>query len=469
MSRAKPKESRLERVSVALRAYSRVNRALIHSTNEQDLLQRVVEILNESGDYGLVWIGVPVDDEACSVRIIAAAGPARDYIQSLPLSWAAGKLGEGPVGRCLRGEGISVSSDFQNDPRCTPWHSLARMYNLHAAVSFPLNFGGSSRAVLTLYRQDKPGFATPELTLLTELAEDISFGVTALRTRKAAELERAARERLEFQLLRATKTETVGRLSGAIAHEFNNLLTIISGQTELLSMDLEGKQLDRALKVKSSVRRATDLTRQLSSFSQQKQQPRTETTLNALLEHLASDLDRLLKNGVLLVHELCEKPWRVRVDRVQMGQLIKLMVNNSIEAMPNGGTVVIGVTNCTLPGDPDIAEGCIPAGRYALLSITDTGNGICPGMKTRLLQSDFTPTPLERGMGLTLTMVHEMARENGGILFVRSTVESGTSFRIYFPIVEGDDAVAPVPARVTELSGLEQVLKQLPSSSAHIN
>lgn len=458
-------ESRLERVSVALRAYSKINHALIQSATEDELLRSVAEILNEAGDYGLVWIGVAEDNPQRTVRIVVAAGAAQGYVRELPLSWEAGPLGMGPVGRCLRGEGICVSQDFLHDPNCAPWRNLAKTYDLHAAVCFPLSFDDATRAVLTVYRRRRPGFAAAEIKLLAKLAEDVAFGVRSLRRRRKEEIAREARRHMEEQTQHAGKTESVGRLSGAIAHEFNNLLTIISGQTELLSMDLKGKQLDRAQKVRSSVRRAADLTRQLSSFSQQKRHPRRETDLRVLLDGLSPELQRLLKNGVRLTCQSCPEPWSVRIDHVQVEYIIKLMVASAMDAMPGGGNLSVIVANCSLPGDPDIPEECVPAGRYTMLCITDTGNGVYPGLRTRLVEPVFRPTPLERSMGLTLTMIHEVVHENAGILCLRSTPESGTCIRIYFPALAPAEETAPEG----KIANMEQVLKQLPTRSALIN
>ncbi|MDR3762495.1 MAG: GAF domain-containing protein [Acidobacteriota bacterium] len=467
MSHKRTKQSRLERISVALRAYSKVSRALLHSSSEQELLQSIVGILNDAGDYGLVWIGVAEDNPQHSVRIVAAAGQERDYLASLPLSWGRNPLGFGPVGRCLRGEGICVSSDFLGDPSCMPWREMARLYDLRAIACLPLVFDSASHAVLTVYRKQEMGFAQQEINLLSELAEDVSLGVQAMRTRQLAEANLVARQQLDDQQSRNNKTEAVGQLSRAIAHEFNNLLTIISGQTELLSMDLNGKQLDRAQKVRNSVRRAADLTRHLSTFSQHEQLPPAETTLHALLNKVTPEVERMMRNGVHFASQCCESPWNVRISAPAVEQLIKLIASSAVDAMPAGGQLTIAIANCTLPGDPELPEGCVPPGRYAMLSVSDTGNGAYPGIRSRLMEPAFRTTPLERGMGLTLTLIHELAQENGGIVCVRSTPETGTCFRVYFAAA-AQDALAD-EARAEQLSRMKQSLQDLPASSTSIN
>ena len=423
--------NQLKRMNFALKAHTRVNQALIHCSEECQLLQNVVDILIQVSDYGLAWIGVPEDDIKRSVRVVACAGVSKAYLEDLELSWGDGALGQGPIGRSLRGEGICLVHDLSTDPDCVPWRDAMARYRLRSLACFPLLAEDRIAATLAVYTR-KQSIAAEEVELLAELAEDLAYGIRSIRARKQAEEERTAREQLETQLRRSQKLEAVGRLASAIAHEFNNLLTVIAGQTELLSLDMDGKHLERIQKVSAAARRAAELTRQLSSFSQQKARAPQLTTLNALIQGLSLNLDPATRGKVELKYQLCPDAWPLRIDGPQVEQVVKLLVATAVAAMPAGGCITIESANCDVSHHENAGRESMPQGRYVSLGVSYPG--VTP--RVRLVEPFFATKPLARGMGLRLAMIYELVKENQGVICAKSTTETGTCFRVHFPANE---------------------------------
>ena len=260
-------ESELFRVNRALNALSKVNQLLIHASGEDELLNHAVEIIVQQGGYPLAWIAIPKNDSEHSVTVRASAGEAVEYLSKISVTWDEKPTGQGMVGTALREGRSCVIHNFNTDPKLGAWRELGAQQGFQSSICLPLIVQGKTIAGLTLYAAEENAFEGEELALVSEIAADLGFGLYTFRVQQRAEEDRKSRILLEEQSLQAQKMEAVGRLAGGIAHDFNNLLMIIMAQTELLSMQLEGKALSRAEKVMKSARRAAELTSQLLAFS----------------------------------------------------------------------------------------------------------------------------------------------------------------------------------------------------------
>jgi two-component system, cell cycle sensor histidine kinase and response regulator CckA len=271
------------------------------------------------------------------------------------------------------------------------------------------------------------------------------------------------RVRLEAQLLQAQKMDAVGRLAGGVAHDFNNLLTIITSYSELAldavpaASPLEAKLNEILL----AARRATELTRQLLAFSRKQPQALRVADLNQVIADIAKTLPRLIGEDIQFSFIRGEELGRVRVDPVQIEQILMNLAANARDAMPQGGHIRIETSDLTL--DEEYAgrkNALIPLGRYALITFTDDGPGIPREHLPHIFEPFFTTKPLGEGTGLGLATVYGIVKQNRGFVWVYSEPQMGTVFKIYLPCVTGQHRAEEIePAKVESVArGSETIL-----------
>jgi len=269
------------------------------------------------------------------------------------------------------------------------------------------------------------------------------------------------RRRLEAGLFQSQKMETVGRLAGGVAHEFNNIMTAIIGQSELMLFDLppESPLVENAQAISKAAKRAAALTQQLLAYGR-KQVFRLETLdLNAVLANMETALRHVMGRNVevRIVPATGLKP--VKVDAGQIEQVIINMAMNAADAMPNGGKLTLETGNVTL--DPEYVRQFpeLQAGEYVMLAIADTGAGMTEEVKTRLFEPFFSTKGVGQGTGLGLATCHGILKQSGGHINVYSEPARGTTFKVYLPQSEQSEKVAsPAPGQLQLPRGTETVL-----------
>jgi len=266
------------------------------------------------------------------------------------------------------------------------------------------------------------------------------------------------RRQLEEQLSHARKMDAVGRLAGGVAGDFNNILTVINGYSDLLRAHMpSGSPLRRfADEILYAGERAAALTRQLLSFGSAKPAEPQMIGLNGLIAGMAPMLRRLLGDSVELIVLPGPALGPVRLDPVQMQQAILNLATNAREAMPNGGKLVLETSNVELDEAAAKKAGVKP-GPYVLLAVSDTGCGMDAETRSRLFEPFFTTKEPGKGSGLGLSMVYGTVKQNDGYITVYSQVNCGTIFEIYLPRVEAA-AAAPLPRRAAATKGSETIL-----------
>ncbi len=257
-----------------------------------------------------------------------------------------------------------------------------------------------------------------------------------------------ALKRLEAEYRQAQKMEAVGRLAGGVAHDFNNLLTVILGYIE--ELQAPGATLDGAslAEVKAAAERATQLTSQLLAFSRRQVLQPQPTDLNTLITNLERMLLRVLREDIRLRTMLAPDAGTARVDRGQFEQVIMNLVVNGRDAMPQGGRLTISTSNLEVTDDMVAPQPAVPAGRYVMVTVADSGEGIAPDVLPRIFEPFYT-TKERAGTGLGLSTVYGIVKQSGGDVWVSSEPGVGTTFRIVLPSLE-EPAVAPPVAREAE-------------------
>ena len=260
--------------------------------------------------------------------------------------------------------------------------------------------------------------------------------------RKEAE---ARRRDLELRLAQSHRMESMGRLAGGVAHDFNNILTVINGYSDLLlgSLDLDTASKEMLTDIRNAGERAAALTRQLLTFSRHQVIAPDTHELNIVVADTERMLQRLIGEHITLRTRLSPDYLWVRADAGQLSQVIVNLAVNARDAMPDGGTLTVATSDEIL--DPAQAAAVAPdarPGRYAVLTVSDTGTGIPVELQELVFEPFFTTKGPGRGTGLGLTTVHSIVKQCDGLLTVKSEPGSGTTFTIYLPAVD-EPGLAP--------------------------
>jgi len=268
------------------------------------------------------------------------------------------------------------------------------------------------------------------------------------RTRELTEanesLRRASLEqrRLEEDLRQAHKMEAIGRLAGGIAHDFNNLLTVIFGQADsLLYMDMSAEARDGVREIQQSAESAAALTRELLAFSRRQMLTPSVLDLNDLVRTTSVLLRRLVGEHIELALTLDPGAGRVSADAGQLQHVLLNLAANARDAMPDGGRLTVATRAAVMPA----GSATLPAGCYALVTVTDTGVGMAADVQARIFEPFFTTKAQPHGTGLGLATAYGIVRQSNGHLEVESAPGAGATFRIWLPQAEQDVPV-PLPA-----------------------
>jgi PAS domain S-box-containing protein len=276
-------------------------------------------------------------------------------------------------------------------------------------------------------------------------ADDVAYGESRARlvvANDVTERERteAALRTSQEQLRQSQKLEAIGSLAGGIAHDFNNLLTAILGYCDLAldAIPADSKASEDVLEVRRAAQRAAELTHQLLAFSRRQMlKPRVFALAEAVRE-TEKILRRLISENIALELLVEGNETLVCVDRTQLEQVILNLAVNARDAMPRGGTLRLATGAIELDSPVAAAGSIIAPGRYALLTVTDTGTGIPPEIRDRLFEPFFTTKARGQGTGLGLATVYGIMQQSGGAVQITSAVGAGTTFALYFPMADPD-------------------------------
>ena len=246
------------------------------------------------------------------------------------------------------------------------------------------------------------------------------------------------RRRLESEIWRAQKLETVARLAGGVAHDFNNLLTAIRGYAQLLQARVHSESVEahHAAEIDRAADRAAALTAQLLALGRRQTLRERPLDLNRELAEARETLAAVAGARAELVLELDPALQRVRADGPLLVQAIASLVENAADAMPDGGTILVRTRNADVRDREDI-----PEGRYVVITVQDDGHGLDETTLEHVFEPFFTTKEVGAGTGLGLASAYGTVRQSGGTITVESEVGVGTTFSIYLPRAQGGDAV----------------------------
>jgi putative nucleotidyltransferase with HDIG domain len=280
--------------------------------------------------------------------------------------------------------------------------------------------------------------ATENLTRLAVETSLDNFRVHAQKAKAESDLKQAERalETTEQHLRHAVRMEAVGRLAGGVAHDFNNMLTVINGYSELLLNVMAPSDPHREFvaEIKQAGDRASDLTRQLLAFSRKQFLKPEVINLNDVVAGMDKMLRRLIGEDIELVTALDGDLENVKVDPTQIDQVIMNLVVNARDAMPRGGKLTIETENVRVNSGDVAACPELRVGDYVLMTVSDNGVGMTEEIRARVFEPFFSTKDAE-GTGLGLATVHGIIKQSDGHIEVYSEVEAGSAFKVYLPAV----------------------------------
>ncbi|WHZ24562.1 MAG: PAS/PAC sensor hybrid histidine kinase [Nitrospira sp.] len=410
-----------------------VTRVLAESRTLEEAGPKILQAICESLEWelGVFW---RLDRQGSVLRCLEVwQSPGLNAEEFVVATWQhAFALGKGLPGRIWQGGQPTWIMDVAQESNF-PRADTAAKVGLHGAFGFPVRVGTEVEGVIELFRRE---IKEPDEQLLKMVA-DVGLKIGQFGERARAE---DALRRTEVQLQQSQKMEAVGRLAGGVAHDFNNMLTVIRGYSELVLSRLaptDGfrKELEE---VKKAADRASGLTGQLLAFSRRQFIAPKVLDLNAVIHNMEGMLRRLLGEDIV---ELCTvldpDVGQLKADPGQVEQVIMNLAVNARDAMPSGGRLTVETSNVQFGSRRNRPPMGAEPGSYIALVVRDTGHGMDEETQSHIFEPFFTTKEKGKGTGLGLSTVYGIVKQSGGFIEVESKPGRGATFKIFFPRVDG--------------------------------
>ncbi len=303
-----------------------------------------------------------------------------------------------------------------------------------------LKYGLASARMLKINQED----------VILSIARDITHY-------KQAQLEQ---EKLQAQLQQAQKMESVGRLAGGVAHDFNNMLQSIIGHTEMAmtKMAADDPVHDDLQEILKAARRSAELTRQLLAFARKQTVSPQVLDLNDTISGMLKMLNRIIGEDIEVSWKPAENLWPVKMDPSQIDQILANLIVNARDAISGAGMVTIQTDNAVFDRTYCDIHAEVHPGNFVMLAVSDTGAGMTPETISQIFEPFFTTKEFGKGTGLGLAMVYGVVKQNDGFINVYSEPGQGTMFRIYLPRCNGDVVPESEEASSSPIHGVETIL-----------
>jgi PAS domain S-box-containing protein len=428
-----------KRNETAARAFSKLGQRLSGATTARDAFGIISEVSRELFGWDAFCIRLydAKSDAIVSGLIVDSTTEGQlvtsEQVEPMPPSELYRRV------MAQGGEFISRDEPTTPLPGLVPFGNVTRK---SAVLLFaPIRSPGRVLGILTVQSYTPRTYQPRDLPLLQTLADQCGGVFERIWAEEAL-------RQSQMQLFQAQKLETVGHLAGGIAHEFNSIMTVLIGQSDLLLEDLPpGSSLrENAQEIGKAAQRSATLTRQLLAYGR-KQMLRLEVLdLNDILTRLTSMIRHLLGTSVEVHVTTHPGTKSVRVDAGQMEQVIVNLVMNAADAMPEGGQLTLETLPITLTHDDIRQVPELKPGEHVLLIVSDTGVGMSETVRNRAFEPFFTTKDVGKGTGLGLSTCYGIIKQSGGHIAVHSEPGQGTTFRIYLPVAGAKAAAGPATA-----------------------
>ena len=420
----KQTEDNLARLNRTLQTLYQCNQALVHATDESELLQAVCRILVQVGGLRMAWVGYRELDQEKTVRPVAQAGYEQGYVESVKATWADTERGQGPIGIAIRTGKPFWTNNIEIDPHIGPWRAEAVKQGYGSCIALPMMSENDTFGVLTLYAKELNVFNEHTVEQFKDLAENLAYGVIALRTR--AERSRAAQALREAraELAHVTRVMTMGELTASIAHEINQPLAAIvtNANASLRWLAGESPNLEEARVALGHIlrdgNRAGDVIARIRALVKKSGTEQASLDMNEIVQEVVGLIQtEIQKNGVVLRMELAADLPRVFGDRVQLQQVILNLVMNGIEAM----------ASVTDRRRELLIRSRQQGSDQVLIAVQDSGVGLQSEGLDHLFKAFFTTK--QKGMGMGLAISRSIIEAHGGKLWAVSNDGPGATFQ----------------------------------------
>ncbi len=420
-------EEQLRRTNRLYAVLTRINEAIVRIRHPASLLDEACRIAVEEGRFPMAWVALCEPKQPAVVRVAACSGDTAGILRMALGDGDKTTLDEGHIARANAAGRQQIVSRLDLDPQPEPWKELLLAHGLTSLAAFPLFITDRVVGSFNLYSDRSFPFDGEERRLLESLTADLSFAL------ERAE-EESYRRSLQADLARARSIETIGRVSGSLAHDFNNILMVIGACAETLQRNAtkRGLCLREVEQIQSACARGGEITRRLLTFGRAPSCQVQRLDLGELLRDTMPLLSRMTGGNIDLEVDIPDGEHPVLSDAAQLEQVLLNMVLNARDAMPEGGVVNLWIDEVE-ERHPLGLHGSIK-GPYVRLVVQDSGHGLSPEVRERLFEPFFTTKPNEAGSGLGLSIAFDVTRRAGGWITPSNTEDGGGArFELYFP------------------------------------
>jgi len=425
-------EQRTEHLNRVLRSIRDVNQMIVRERDIDKLINEGCRLLVDNRGYESALI------------ILADDGDK-------PVSWAASGIAASTetLNTLLENHELPPCCKIQSDNKimviddrhdfcvkCPIAEGCAQTHSLYIQLTHGDKFFGHLIAAL----DQSMSTDEEECSLFTEMAGDIAYALNFQRMEEAHDSSKRKRESLEMQLFQAQKMESVGRLAGGVAHDFNNMLSVIIGNAELAldQIDSENSLHGDIEEILKAANRSTEITRQLLGFARQQTISPKLLDLNEVVENQLKMLRRLIGEDIDLAWLPAKKVPPVKIDPIQVDQIMANLCVNARDAIGGVGKITIETDNTSFDNAYCADHAGFIPGEYVCLAISDDGSGIPPGTLEKIFDPFFTTKKMGQGTGLGLSTVYGIIKQNNGFINIYSEPSEGTTLKIYFPTAAGE-------------------------------
>ncbi len=407
-------ELELRRVNRALKVLGESSQAMARAVDEKEFLAELSRMIVDVGGYRLAWFGFAMDDERKSVRPVAQAGFEDGYLETADISWAETERGRGPTGMAIRKGRPTVCKNILNDPKFAPWRGEAVRRGYGSSIALPIRVGGKVIGALNIYATEPDAFDAEEMNLLDELANDISYGLAALR-------DKAEREKAEEALVRSSNK--IKMFAYSVSHDLKNPAIAIYGLAKRLNrysrdrLDERGRTYcDQILKASEHI---ASLVEKINVYIKTKEVPLSieKVRLKDIVDSVKEEFAPQLAGRQIRWLEPEAIP-ELNADRTSMVRVLRNLVDNALKY-----------------GGHDLSEIRISyqeSEESHILSVEDDGIGL----RDEDAKTLFGPFKRKRmagkveGSGLGLAIVKEIAEQHKGRVWLEPDIKKGAAFHV---------------------------------------
>ncbi len=446
----KRNENRIAHLNQVLRTIRDINQLIIRENDTEKLIQACSHILVDNRGYDCAII--VLTDEEDKPSKWGAAGIAENS-QTLQNA-----IEQNVLPLCCRGNSLEDESFINQEGKnvCNICEAIDEDRD-RAILRTRLGFEGTFYGYLVVALAEGLQVDAEERLLFLELAGDLAYALHVIGLQQAGIEGEANREHLEKQLVQSQKLESIGRLAGGVAHDFNNMLNVIMGFTELAleQVEAENPVVADLNEVMAAAGRAADITRQLLAFARKQTISPDLLDLNSTVEGLLKMLRRLIGEDIDLAWLPKPDLWIIRIDPGQLDQILANLCVNARDAIKGVGKITIETGNAVFDEEYCRNHVGFTPGKYVMLGVSDDGCGMDKETLANIFEPFYTTKSVGEGTGLGLSMVYGIVKQNEGFINVYSEVDKGTTIKIYLPrALKGTIAEGfPVPQSMPQGNG----------------